>query len=113
MQKESLFTEYVETIKQFIEAFEQKADQTQRLRMVALMETHILKLNKITQEILLDDQPVRNLMQIKWIIQRVEKTENLLEQLIKTEKRDQWNEFLSCSIKDLTYFKTLHLSKNV
>ena len=90
--------EYLETIQKIICEFEKATDQNKRFKMVGRMEKHILSLNRITQEILLDDHPIRFLMQYEWIETRVTKTENLLDQLKYPEKRKRWETFLSESI---------------
>jgi hypothetical protein len=73
---------------------------------VGKMEKHIIFLNRITQEILLDDQPVRFLMQYEWVEKRFIKTETLLDQLKYSEKRQRWETFLSEAIAFLIHISS-------
>lgn len=95
-------TKYLETVRDFILRFENSNNKAKRITMVLTMEQHISSLNEITQKILLDDCPIRFLMQKNWIEQRVNKMLKHLQQLFSDEKRNEWNEFLNESIELLS-----------
>lgn len=94
--------DYLTKIDNYIHVFELEKEPKKRLKMVSIMERHIIDLNKMTQDILLDDQPIRFIMQKSWIEPRVKKVENLLKQLASDNQRNQWNDFLLQEMIKLT-----------
>lgn len=64
---------YLNCIEQYIEHFMNEKDTKIRIQMVQIMEKHIIELNQFAETILQDNQPIRFLMQMIWIKEKINK----------------------------------------
>ena len=64
---------YLNCIDQYMNHFINEDDRSIRIQMVQIMEKHINHFNQFAETILQDNQPVRFLMQMVWIKERIYK----------------------------------------
>jgi hypothetical protein len=100
---------YLNQIDQYINHFINEDDTSIRIQMVQIMEKHIIDFNHFAENILQDNQPVRFLMQIVWIKERINKINQRLNYLDlgfqETNKiYNDWCIFLDDQTKLLSQF---------
>jgi hypothetical protein len=99
----TLSDSYLEMMSSFIDQFTQEQDIIKRIKMVQVMEKHIHELNRRTNEILEDDQPIRNIMQYNFIKQRMDKMNKRLTWMEKSNWYQEWIDFLQNQIEYIKF----------
>jgi hypothetical protein len=106
---EDLAQSYLSVVQKYIQTFANETNSSIRIKMVQVMEKNIIEFNKLSEEILEDNQPIKYLFQDIYIKQRIEKINKRLYYtdlgFVETSLMyGKWCDFLTQSVDELNSY---------